>query len=165
MCQGPPPCCIPPQQEFTCVGLRLGGQAPPSMASSQALGSGTQSRTLPAGYGEKSFVTPVFTQPCAHTNGHIFYLSNTWYGHYDCHMFFLTFLEVQPLPLLCRRCKVPVWESAFLSRGTRMSQWPWHSILTLTMFNCVSTAFYKVNQIVETIPQLKVHMFIYPLTI
>ena len=42
----PPPCCIPPQREFTCVGLREGRQAPPSMASFQAPGSGTRSRTL-----------------------------------------------------------------------------------------------------------------------
>lgn len=72
----------PPQhstQQFTCVGLRLVNQAPPSTASSQALGSGTQSRTLPAGYGKLFCDSCVYTILCSYLQAH-FLLVNylTW---------------------------------------------------------------------------------------
>ena len=139
----PPPCCIPPQREFTCVGLREGRQAPPSMASFQAPGSGTRSRTLPW----RLWETAMWLS-CLHNRERALfffffsYLPSIWCEHYDCHMYFFLFLEGKPLPLHCRRRKVPIQESAFLSRRGRVARWPRHSILMLAMLNCVSTAIY-----------------------
>lgn len=129
------------------------------MASSQALGSGSECRTLPVGYEKQLFDSLCWHNSVLMLIGHISHLSNTWCAHYDCD----TFLEIKLFLHLHRRCEVPVGECAFLSRGSRMSQWRWHSILPLTMFNCVTTARNKgacearLKQIVETIPSLLLH--------
>lgn len=141
----PPPCCIPPQQEFTCVGLREGHQAPPSMASFQAPGSGTRSRTLAWRLWETAmWLLCLHNRELTPTGTFFFFfllaehfMWSLWLPHV-----FLPFLEGKPLPVRCRRCKVPIRESAFLSRRTRVARWPRHSFLMLAMFNCVFTAFY-----------------------
>lgn len=68
-----------------------------------------------------SFVTLVFTQPCALAS---------WPTSYLCEGAICSASDEVPLPLFHRRCNVPVW-SAFLSWGIMVSVWPQHSLSIL----------------------------------
>lgn len=142
VCQGPLPAAFHPNMSSPVWAWDWRDRPLPPWPPPRLLGVAHRAEQCLQAMGN-SFVNLVFTQSCAHTNGHIFYLSNIWCEHYDCDLLLLPFLEVKTLPSLCERYKEPVWESAFLSRGPQMAQWPWHSIFMLTMFNCVSTAFHK----------------------